>query len=362
MLLLSRIIAVQWFRSLFGSLTILFILITVGDIVNGLLANDSLKSILIEYLLKLPELMGKALPIASLLSTLFTINHLKSQSELLAILASGYNSRRIYILIFFCSLFVGFIQFINLGYIQPTTNHYKRNQIEKGQSKTSKFIARSKVGESKLIWYKTDSYFMSFSSFIESKNQLQNVSLFYFNNDNKLARVIRAPSANYLNNTWSLLNAVSIDHIDQNDFQAFNSFDILDTKISQTPDDFSQFESDLTTLGFFTFYRFIKNLSSSGIDTSEYFIMLFEKLSLSIICILFSLMPLGAIFSPNRRSGSFGKNIVFTLVFSVVFWLVYSSVISMGIAGKISPFMSVFSIPFFFSLIIIFTYLKNVKL
>ena len=114
MFLLSKIIVKAWFRALIGSILVLFLLITVGDILNGFLQNYSVFRIFVEYALKLPDFLSKMLPISALLATLFAFNKLKTKSELMAILAGGYSAPRIYTLILFCSLGLGLFQFLNL--------------------------------------------------------------------------------------------------------------------------------------------------------------------------------------------------------------------------------------------------------
>src|SRR5690606_28285824 len=103
MYLLSKVVAKEWVKSLFGALIILFILLTVGDIVNGFLRNYDAKRVFIEYALKMPGLMGKVIPISALLATLFCINRLKGNSELIAILAAGFSIKRFYTLFFLFS-------------------------------------------------------------------------------------------------------------------------------------------------------------------------------------------------------------------------------------------------------------------
>ena len=76
MSLLAKIIVKEWTKSLLGAMIILFLLISIGDIINGFLRNFTVDRIIIEYLLKLPDLTGKMLPISALLASLFSVNKL----------------------------------------------------------------------------------------------------------------------------------------------------------------------------------------------------------------------------------------------------------------------------------------------
>lgn len=359
MLILSKIITKEWFKALLGSLVVLFILITVGDIVNGFLRNYEASRVLMEYVLKLPELMGKVIPISALLATLFAINKLKSHAELMAILAAGFSSRKFYLLVGFCALSVGLIQFINLGIVQPQANKIKRQEFEKSRRQESKYVARSKIGSGGLMWYKTKDYFTSFSAFDRKLNTLKDITFYYFNNKNNVTQILKAKSAVHKNGSWYMQNAQTFNNLNTLEFPSTELKAEVRIDIKEVPTDFNQFEADITTLNFFKLAKFIRRLENTGINTSEYKIILLEKVSLSVICVIFALFPLSGIFNPNRRSGSFGKSIVLTLIFSIFFWIVYSSLISQGVNGIISPWVATMTMPIIFTLYLAWTFIKN---
>lgn len=360
MFILSKIIAKEWFKSLIGAMVILFILVTVGDIVNGFLRNYSASRVFIEYALKLPDLMGKMLPICSLLASLFALNNLKGHSELIAILAGGYSALRVYQLILFCSISVALIQFINLGFLLPSANSVKRQQFEKSARNESKYLARSRIGSEGMLWYKSSDYFASFNAYDRENQELKNISFYFYNDQSRTERVIKADSAKYISEkNWELNNPQITLDLDQKKFPSQQKADRIVVKLNEEPSDFGQFESDITTLNFFKLLNFISRLKDTGINSSEYEVMLFEKLSLAIICIIFALFPLAEVFSPNRRASSFGKSVVFTLIFTVAFWIIYSFVLSLGNSGKIPPLLATMSIPVIFIIQISMTIRKN---
>ncbi len=363
MFLLSKIIAKEWFKALIGSIVVLFILITVGDIVNGFLRSYSAKRVFIEYFLKMPDLMGKMLPISSLLATLFSINKLKGHSELIAILSGGYSALKIYSLVLICSLSIGAVQFLNLGFLLPKANQIKRVQFEKSRKNESRYLARSKVGRGGLLWYKSDDYFASFKAYDRTNKALKNVTFYFYSPEGKTTSIYKAQSASFIRDyKWQFENLKVLQFLDKENFPKYKSIKKLLVTLKEEPTDFGQFESDITTLGFFSLFNFISRLRDTGINSSEYEIMLYEKVSLSLICIIFSLFPLVGVFSPNRRSGSFGKSVTLALVFTIMFWLVYSSVIAMGNNGTIPPLLATMGIPIIFILYILFTIKQKSKL
>ncbi|MBD66899.1 MAG: hypothetical protein CME62_16980 [Halobacteriovoraceae bacterium] len=363
MFLLSKIIAKEWFKALIGSIVVLFLLITVGDILNGFLRNYSLNRVLIEYVLKLPDFMGKMLPMTSLLASLFAFNKLKSKSELMAILAAGYSAKKIYGLILGCSLLLGAFQFVNLGYLVPFANKVKRNQFEKSRKNESKYLARSQIGKSGLIWYKSGNYFTSFKAFDVKNNALKDVLVYFLNEDKKLDSIYRAQTAKYIaKKRWKLEGISIVQSLSQKNFPEFVDTRQVFIELNETPEDFNQFKSDITTLGFFDLGQFISRLKETEINSAEYEVMYYEKVSLALICILFALFPVASIFNPNRRAAGFGKSVVFTLIFSIFFWLIHSTSISMGSSGKIPALVATLAIPTLFLVYIAYIYNKNRRL
>ena len=126
MLILSKLIVKEWFKSLLGAVTVLFLLISTADLINGFLQGKDTQKVLLEYALKMPDLMGKMFPICCLVASLFSLSKLKAHSELISILAAGYSYLKIYSLIGTCALTIVATQFLNLGFIEPFANKIKR--------------------------------------------------------------------------------------------------------------------------------------------------------------------------------------------------------------------------------------------
>lgn len=363
MFLLSRIITKEWFKSLFGAIVVLFILTTVADVVNGFLRSYDTQRVFVEYITKLPSIMGKMLPIAALLASLFTINKLKSHSELIAILATGYSIPRVILLIIFCSTFVATLQFLNLGFLEASSNKYKRQEIEKSQKHESKYIARSRIGKSKFMWYKTTDYFASFRAFDRRNQTLKNISIYFFNEKNLTSKIIKADIAEFVGGFKWLLKKVRVyENLNELNFPNSVFQKELTIKLKEVPKDFDQFESDITTLNFFELFRFVRSLRNTGINTKEYEVMLWDKVTSSLICIIFALFPLSGLYAPNRRGSSFGKNVGITLVFAVSYWVIHSTLLSMGNNGSLLPVLATLGTPLGYLLLIFLNFKRSQKL
>jgi lipopolysaccharide export system permease protein len=362
MLIISRIIVKEWLKNFFGAVVVLFMLVTVADLINGFLQSKEISRILLEYSLKMPDFMGKLLPICALVSSLFTFNRLKSHAELISILAAGYSFRRIYILIGGCALFVSVLQFLNLGFIEPYANKIKRQQISKSVISEGRYLTRSSIEGGK-FWYKSQNYFASFSYFDRRNSELRDIEIFYFNQNHHNEKILKAQKATYRGaNSWELSVITELSSIDSNSFPIQRNLEKMSITLGEIPEDFWEFEADLTTLSFFKLAQFIRRMSKTGINISEYQIILLNKIFLSFICFVFSLIPVSSIFQPNRRVESFGKSVVKTLLISVVFWVLYSSALAFGNSGTVPAWFATGIVPMVFFSFVIWTYLKNRKL
>ena len=170
MMIISGIIVKEWFKSFIGAVFVLFLLITTADLINGFLQGKEIGRVFLEYTFKMPDLMGKMLPICCLIGTLFSLNKLKAHSELISILAAGYSYLKIYFLIGACASIVMAIQFYNLGFLQPSANSIKRLEIQKSRMSEGRYLTRSSI-EGGRFWYKSQNYFASFT-FFDNKTSL----------------------------------------------------------------------------------------------------------------------------------------------------------------------------------------------
>ncbi len=362
MLILSRLIVKEWFKSLIGALVVLFLLITTTDLINGFLQGKEVSRVLLEYSLKMPDLMGKMIPICCLVASLFSLNRLKAHSELISILAAGYSYFKIYFLIGSCALVMVAVQFCNLGFLEPMANSIKRQEIAKSKKSEGRYLTRSSIEGGK-FWYKSHDYFASFTYFDRKNKSLQNFEIYFFGPDHKSVKILKSSQAIFTkNNTWSLKNVVDLSSLNNPIFPLQTSQPELDLSLYEQPEDFGEFEADLTTLSFFKLYQFVSRLSKTGINVGEYQIILLNKFFLSFICLVFALLPVSSIFNPNRRSDSFGKNVVQTLLTTVIFWVLYSSAIAFGNSGTIPPWLATGIVPVSFFGFVLWTYFKNRKL
>jgi lipopolysaccharide export system permease protein len=367
MSILKKHIITEWLRFFVSSTFVLFLLITITNLISGFLrGNVTPIEVIINHLLELPGSFNRIFPISCLIASLFSINKLKNRNELTAIFAAGYSRKKFIIAIVQISFCVSIVQFITASYLYPLAKQNKDVLIENSGHKFRNLKRKGLIAStlsSGRAWYKSKNYYFSFRAFSKTENSLYDISLYYFDNNYHLKERIKAKNAIYSkDNAWILNNGIRYSFLNNEKFPTATKFTSIPLYLNETPEDFLQIEADITTLSVFDLYLYINKLKGTGINTNEYEVIFLDKFSSSLICIIFALIALIGIFNPNRRNSSFGKNLIFVFLFTIFYWLIYSYFLELGKSSKLNPFLSCFSVPILFSFYLVFYFNKNKKL
>lgn len=363
---IRKLIIKNWSLFFLGSFFSLFLLLTVANFISGFLRmNVTATEVIFNHLLEIPSYLKLITPVACLAASLFCINKLKNTNELTAIFASGYGRAKFLTDIAVCATTVAILQFFVSSFIQPYAKSKKEYLISDSEAKfrnlKSKGLIASTLSSGKM-WFKSDNYILSFSTYDKRNSELHDVSLYYYTDDNKVKSVDYADSVKFIGDAWIVNKTTSYHNLEKEDFSYKSSLSSSPLNIKQTPQDFNQIEADITTLNIVLLWRYISKLRRNGINTNEYLVMFLENFSSSIICIIFSFFASVGIFHPNRRNSSFGKSILMVLVFVILYWLINSYFLELGKSSKIHPLLSTLSVPAFFTLYIVYYFSRHRKL
>jgi lipopolysaccharide export system permease protein len=367
MSLIKKLIFFEWLRFFIASAFVLFLVLTIANLLSGLLrSNVTAQEVFVNYLLELPSSLSKIFPISCLMASLFAVNKLKNRNELAAIFASGFSRKTFIIAIIQVSAIVGIFQFCISSYVGPFARAHRYLLIEDADSKFRNLrgqgLRASTIGSGK-IWYKSPDYYLSFRAFDKVKNIISDVDLYYFDKNYKLEKKISAARMVYSkDNFWTFEYGNIYANLQDNTFPVEEKFNEILVSLDEQPKDLQKIEADITTLFVFELWDYIRNLERAGINTNEYKVLFFEKFSSSLICIIFALVACTGIFMPNRRSSSFGKNIFFIFIFTIFYWLIQSYFIELGQSARLNSFLACFGIPIFFSLYLVYYFYKNRRL
>lgn len=363
MSLIKKLILKQWFSYFLGALVMFTVLISVGNIVSGLLrSNVSAKDVLFNHLIDFPNSLKMIFPISSLVATLFSLSKLQNTNQLSAIFSSGYSRLKFTQDLLFCSAISAIFIFAVLGFVRPYLKVKKERLIHQAESKFKNLqevgLRSSTIGSGK-IWFKNDSYFFSFSSYDRQKAIIWEPNVIKFNN-HQIEQQYRADSAtNIGGNKWRFTNVTELTQLAGQSFPSFEKKESKEIELNESTSEFNQIEADITTLGLFSLFRYLYSLSKSGINIDEYTMLFLEPFSAALICILMAFISIGAIFNPNRRSSSFGKSVFWVFIISISYWLLNSYFDELGKSSQVNPIISSLILPFMLLTLIAINYLKN---
>ncbi len=363
---LRELILKEWFRFFIGAFVVLILLISVAELINGFLrSNVTPMEVVFNHLLELPDKMKLIMPVGCLVASLFSINKLKNRNELTAIFAGGYSRKKFMIDITMATLVVSLSQFMISSFIEPFAISKKDFLIEDGQAKfknlKSKGLMASTVGSGKM-WFKSEQYFFSFSTFDKVKKRLNDVSIYFYDEENLLDKKIVAKSLTFTDGSWNGIGVFNYTNLKNDQYPQIENLGQTTVAISESPEDFKEIEADITTLNIFELYNYIKKLQEGGINVNEYLVILLEKVSISLICSIFGLVAAIGAFRPNRRGNSFGKTLLGVFVFVIFYWLINSYFIELGKSSKLNPYAACFGVPILFSIFLVIQFIRNRKL
>jgi len=293
------------------------------------------------------------------------VNKLRGRNELTAIFASGFSRSKFLTTVIACAIPISFLLFFSNAFIDPFLKKHKNYFLEDAAGKFRNLkgsgLKASTIGSGR-IWYKSNNYFISFSTINRSNNSLSNADLFVVK-DNKISEISKSSTFTSVGTLWNAKNSIFLKDLElKNAPPEISAVSNQTLPILDSWDDLAQVESDITTLTFFQLRSYISKLSKSGINTNEYSMLLFEKINTSLLCLMFALLSSLSSFSPNRRSASTGKSLAFVFVFSLTYWLFHSYFYELGKSSKLEPLIAAFLIPFATSIYIALVVNKNKKL
>lgn len=365
MSIIVRLIIKEWITAFIGACVVMLLLISIADIISELMRGvTTVNDIVLHYLLEVPKWLIKIFPVGTMMATLFMLHKFQRKSELIAIFALGVSRVSLLSTIFILSLFVGILQFYNGAYLGAFFEFQKKKMLRDGgihfrKDKTPELKAFSSKGDG--FWFKNKSYFCSFEIFDKQKSEMHNVAYYFYSEDFKLTEVIWAKSASYVSGLlWKFKDGEVVSSLQQKSFPKGEVFKERSVHLLERPQDFKDLNIEILELNYPNLKSYIGKLDRLGISSEEYETLLYDKVAAAVICLIFSFIPVEAIFTPNRRNNSFGKTIFIVIVVTLLFWLSYSSFFALGTGGKLPPVVATFIIPLLtFSYLLWYFYRKR---
>jgi lipopolysaccharide export system permease protein len=320
MLIVDRYIVKQFLQTiLFGiaAFTLLFVVIDMMENLDDFIDQNVTNDIIVKYyFVFIPEIIRLMIPVAVLLSALFTVGKLSTQNELAALKSSGMSLYRFAVPFLITTMLISLFTIYFSGWIVPQANKQK---VFIEQTYMKKNIVRSGVN---IFFQDSNTRIVQISYYDPNRFIATRTSIQEYNpaDITELVSRIDATSMSFDTSSgiWTMHNATK--RIFSNELQQKEKFvEIKMPELNFEPEDIirKQQKTEDMTLG--ELRKFAKEQLAAGNDPTRVEIEYHSRIAFafSSIIVVFFGIPLSA----NKRKGGlaiqFGISLLVTFVYLV---------------------------------------------
>lgn len=286
------------FFSLIAFVTI-FIVVDLVEKLDSFIDRDVPNLVIAKmYLFSLPYILVLTLPVAMLLSSLFSIGNMARHNEIVAMKAAGISLYRILMPLFFIGMMVSFAALLFGEYIVPRASEsfailndqYLEKHRESWRKRINNVYLRDAMGRTVLMRY-----------FDAAHNVGHTVSIRRFDRE-KLVNRIDAKRMVWEDSVWVLYEGFERAFQSENEQASAFERRLLEDE-NLRPIDFARVLKKTEEMSFRDLKAFIAEVRNNGSDPSRWLVDLYLKIAVpfaNFIIVLFG-APLS---SPKRRGGA----------------------------------------------------------
>lgn len=328
-----------------AAFVIIFVVIDMMENLDDFLDRHATQQIIALYYIHfIPEIIKLMVPVAMLLSALFTTGRFSTYSELTALKSSGVSLYRFMTPIILFSLLVSCGMIYFNGWIVPSSNQKKFQIARVYFQKNIEYVSRSNI-----FIQDSPTRILSIGMFDDQRNIAMQVSIQEFDPADLTVITGRYDARQMRwdpkNTSWTLLQG--IDRRFTGGKETAKHFDSLAIgPLNFSPEDIRKKQEKPEEMNYPDLQKFIANQQHAGHDVSRWLVDLYGKVSFpfaSIVVVLFG-VPFA---SYKRRSG---PGIEFGIAIAVTFlYMVFLQVSqAFGYNGDLHPLLTAWLANFIF--------------
>jgi lipopolysaccharide export system permease protein len=338
MKILHRYILRQLWRNFvlaLGAFVFLFLLFDFFDRIDNILVEKAaVSTVLLYFLYKIPMMTLHMLPVAMLISTLFTYGLLSKNSELTAMRASGAAIWWLARPLFLLSAIVTMVSFCIGEFVVPVSEQRQKELYNIDIKQKDK---RGGYTQSN-FWFRDGQKFYSAGIFDSRSNAILDFTQFDISPRWEALRRVDSSEVRWIDAVigWSMRGITTYRF--QGSRVDVSNEKSLPLPISAQPRDFYEFRSDAETMNYSQLKDFITSQARNGVATSQYYADLHAKLAHPFIILITSLLVLPFALRP-ARTGSLAAGFMAAFVIAFVYYAVDSFSVALGRAEIVPPIL-----------------------
>lgn len=296
----------------------------------------AISSVLRYYIYYAPQILYQMVPVACLLSTIFTLSTLAKTNEMVALFSVGMSLKRISTPMLILVGIISFVAFWTADQVLPALARQKNYIYFVELKKKPEQYSTVKTGK---IWYRSKNSIYNIKTLAADNNSAQGLTLYYFSPSWQLIQMVTATAVTLQGDTWLLKDGSVTLFTDESSFPLTSEFKEKTITMGEDSGDLKSTGNTSDMLSFLELRRYIQRNKEAGLNTLRYEVDFHGKFAFALSGLVMSL--LGISFSVGQaRSGGTMKNIGICLALVFVYWIFYSSGLTLGRYGTLPPFVA----------------------
>jgi LPS export ABC transporter permease LptG len=355
---MDRYIIRHFFEKLTLTLIAFIVIFLVVDVIDHLdkfidIDLDSF-SIIKYYLHTIPWFISIGLPMALLLSTVFTFGILQKNQELTALKASGISIKRISISLLIFGLFFSVFSFYFDNYV-VVSNFQKRTEIEEKFNLSSS--RKKQINKQNIFRQLNKDKILHIGKYTHKTGAAHKVSIQTFSKGDILFR-LDASLMKWSNDNamWIIPEYTTRSWIDGK-LQIHHSLQDTSIQFDFTPDDLTQEFVKPEEMNYWDLKQFVDRLISNGIHDPRWEVNLHFKTAFACSSLLMILFGLSLSIRKPRSNLAVGVGISIFVIFLYYAGIKFGQ--TMGFKGILPPMLSVWGANIIFLCIGLYLFVKT---
>lgn len=285
------------------------------------------------YLFFAPEAIHRMIPIACVLSAVFTLSGMAKNHEIVALYSLGLGLGRIALPILAIVSGAVFFNYFIGEVVLPEANQ-QRNFIFYHEIRKQPSLY-STVKKDK-IWYRAQNMIYNIRTLDQEKKEARGLTLYYLTPDWQLAQMMTADEVHFQSGQWKLQKGSVTVFTGESSFPLTKDFAEKTIVIAQSESDLTETDNSSDVQNRKKLSHFISRNKEAGLETTRYEVDYHSKLSFPFSALVMVLVAIPFAVSHSRSGGSLANiGIVLLLVF--FYWILYSSALALGKFGHLQP-------------------------
>jgi len=300
--------------------------------------DSSFKDVFYYYLCYVPFIVVLTLPVAMLLSTLFSLGTLSKYNELTAIKANGVSLYRILLPIFGLAFLVSLLLLFSAEFLIPHAN------AEKSRVKSYNIEKKPQAREvirTDLFFEGQDNFFYYLKNY-NSETEIGERAVVQKIKEGRILESIEAERMLWTHGGWRFEKAKRRLFSDLNLEASPESYEehesLFYPALKETPEEFAKEQKKPDEMGFFELKRRIKIKKGLGEDTARELVELYLKITFPFVN--FIVVFLGAPIAAAPRRGGFMLGFAISLIISFIYFALIRAGQSLGQNDKLPPLLA----------------------